>query len=109
MSDSEDDEPPPLPPPRIDSLKEQNGTSLNRPLPNIPKSVSDDDLNYENSDTFEKVNRYALCVSTFLEHDIFRHIFLVDLCQWFQQERKKRVKKMSLTHSLKAQYLTSQI
>ncbi|XP_018577685.1 tyrosine-protein phosphatase non-receptor type 61F isoform X2 [Anoplophora glabripennis] len=54
VSESEDDEPPPLPPPRMDSLKKQNGTSLDRPLPNIPKSVSDDDLNYENSDTFEK-------------------------------------------------------
>lgn len=40
----------------MDSLKKQNGTSLDRPLPNIPKSVSDDDLSYENSDALEKVN-----------------------------------------------------
>lgn len=43
----------------MDSLKKQNGTSLDRPLPNIPKSVSDDDLTYENSDALEKVNDHT--------------------------------------------------
>nr|XP_023013201.1 tyrosine-protein phosphatase non-receptor type 61F isoform X1 [Leptinotarsa decemlineata]XP_023013203.1 tyrosine-protein phosphatase non-receptor type 61F isoform X1 [Leptinotarsa decemlineata] len=48
ITDSEEDEPPPLPP-RNESLP--NGTPLDRPLPNIPKSVSDNDLTYdENSD-----------------------------------------------------------
>ncbi|KAJ8914436.1 hypothetical protein NQ315_017532 [Exocentrus adspersus] len=52
-SDSDNDEPPPLPPPRLDSLKKQNGTSFDRPLPNIPNNVSDDDLSYQNGDTIE--------------------------------------------------------
>ncbi|KAJ8982417.1 hypothetical protein NQ317_017219, partial [Molorchus minor] len=52
----EDDEPPPLPPPRMDSLRKQNGTPLDRPLPTIPKSVSDNDLSYENEEVPEKAH-----------------------------------------------------
>jgi tyrosine-protein phosphatase non-receptor type 1 len=46
-SDSDDDGPPPPPPPRMDSLKKQNGTPIDRPLPNIPKSVSLNEFTYE--------------------------------------------------------------
>ncbi|XP_063925439.1 tyrosine-protein phosphatase non-receptor type 61F isoform X2 [Zophobas morio] len=46
-SDSDDDGPPPLPPPRLDSLKKPNGTPVDRPLPNIPNSVSCNDFHYE--------------------------------------------------------------
>lgn len=49
-----DEEPPPLPPPRTDSLK-VNGQIQNRPLPNIPKSTSDDDLNYISKPSYEEV------------------------------------------------------
>lgn len=52
-----DDEPPPLPPPRLDSLK-YNGKIQDRPLPNIPKSASDDDLNYISKDNFEEVSHF---------------------------------------------------
>ncbi|CAH1179488.1 unnamed protein product [Phaedon cochleariae] len=48
-SESEEDEPPPLPPPRTDSLHNHNGAPVDRPLPKIPKSVSDNDLSYENN------------------------------------------------------------
>lgn len=44
VSDSDDDGPPPLPPPRFDSLKGQNGAPLDRPLPNIPNSTSLNDF-----------------------------------------------------------------
>lgn len=52
-----DDEPPPLPPPRLDSLK-YNGKIQDRPLPNIPKSTSDDDLNYNSKDNGEEVKHF---------------------------------------------------
>lgn len=51
--DEDDDEPPPLPPPRLDSLKKMNGAPLDRPLPNIPHSVSSNEL-YENSDSLDE-------------------------------------------------------
>ncbi|KAG5885467.1 hypothetical protein JTB14_037047 [Gonioctena quinquepunctata] len=52
ITDSEEDEPPPLPPPRNESLT--NGAPLDRPLPNIPKSVSDEDLSYEDKDSHKE-------------------------------------------------------
>lgn len=51
-----DDEPPPLPPPRTDSLT-HNGKIQDRPLPNIPKSASDDDLNYISKNTYDEVSK----------------------------------------------------
>ncbi|CAG9856113.1 unnamed protein product [Phyllotreta striolata] len=53
-SESEEDEVPPLPPPRLDSLPRPNGTSVDRPLPLIPNSASDHDWNYQNKDGDEE-------------------------------------------------------
>ncbi|XP_028144768.1 tyrosine-protein phosphatase non-receptor type 61F isoform X1 [Diabrotica virgifera virgifera] len=52
-SESED-EPPPLPPPRLDSLNKPNGTPLDRPLPLIPKSISEENgWNYDSKQNGE--------------------------------------------------------
>ncbi|XP_056647973.1 tyrosine-protein phosphatase non-receptor type 61F isoform X1 [Diorhabda carinulata] len=49
-SESED-EPPPLPPPRMESLNKTNGNGIDRPLPLIPKSISEDNgWNFENKE-----------------------------------------------------------
>lgn len=74
-----DDEPPPLPPPRLDSLK-YNGKIQDRPLPNIPKSASDDDLNYISKGNFEEVsNRFLLKMHNFVmyyEKEVSFQLFL---------------------------------
>lgn len=57
---SDEDEPPPLPPPRLDSLNRTiyGGLPINRPLPTIPNSTSCSDLNYDDSDSIEEVNKF---------------------------------------------------
>lgn len=55
ISSDEDNEPPPLPPPRTDSLKPTVNGVADRPLPTIPQSVSDDDLTYKgDGDSLDK-------------------------------------------------------
>lgn len=58
ISSDEDNEPPPLPPPRTDSLKPAVNGVADRPLPTIPQSVSDDDLTYKgDGDSLDKSRR----------------------------------------------------
>ncbi|KAL1516989.1 hypothetical protein ABEB36_000812 [Hypothenemus hampei] len=57
-SSDEDNEPPPLPPPRSDSLKNAQQNGLDRPLPTIPQSVSDYDLNYKEKDDNSMEEKY---------------------------------------------------
>lgn len=52
---SDEDESPPLPPPRLDSLNRMTyeGPPVNRPLPTIPNSASLSDFNYEDNGSIE--------------------------------------------------------
>ncbi|KAF5284064.1 hypothetical protein FQR65_LT13610 [Abscondita terminalis] len=54
---SDEDEPPPLPPPRLDSLirATYDGPPVNRPLPTIPISASISDFPYEDIDSSEEL------------------------------------------------------
>ncbi|KAF5276486.1 hypothetical protein FQA39_LY06555 [Lamprigera yunnana] len=54
---SDEDEPPPLPPPRLDSLNRTSyeGPPVNRPLPVIPNSASISDFNYDDGDITDEL------------------------------------------------------